>query len=218
MRLLTCAFASPTEFLACYSAASPEGALFCRTRSRLQPEEDLLVETWFPGLANHTLVRGAVADVEPGRGAWIRWHAGDAHSRDFLLALARGELGAGDQVARGHRRIPAALPVACHIEELDQPARERRRFKGHTHDVGGGGAFVHTPDLPQVGTRISVRLGPVASQPAPFRLEGRVAWIRRDPRAHGFGVKFDPKAGTDAGRLRAMVRRAWESGWVEFAG
>lgn len=65
-----------------------------------------------------------------------------------------------------------------------------------------------------VGTRVSLVLGPVAR--ATFALDGRVAWIRRDPRAHGFGVKFDPR-GEHSGRLRSLLRRAWERGRLEFA-
>lgn len=207
MRILTCAFATRDEFLRAYSTDTPEGALFCRTRSALEIEEDLLVEIAFPGLLHPTLVRGAVASIERDRGAWIRLHAGDAHGRDFLLALARGAIEPAQQVGRGHRRIPAALPVTCRIDEPDEPARDR--VLGHTHDVSGGGAFVHAIASPAVGTRITLTLGRGGDA---FHLDGRVAWIRRDPRAHGFGVRFDSRGSRDGGRLRALLRRSWESG------
>lgn len=216
MRLLTCVFASPTEFLDCYSVESPEAVLYCKTRSELAVGEELVVEVSFPGLPNRTLMRGSVAVLRRGRGAWIRLHAGDAHTRDFLLRLARGELQPGDQVERNHRRIPVALPVTCHIEEIDDPPSER--LLGTTHDVGGGGAWVQVAQPPAVGTRVSLVLGPMAVRGDTFRLDGRVAWIRRDPRAHGFGVRFDAKESHDARRFRTMLRRASESGWVGFAG
>ena len=216
MRLLTCAFSSPSEFLDCYSVEQAEGVLYCRTRSQLDVSQELMVEVSFPGLPNRTLMRGSVAALRRGRGAWVRLNAGDAHSRDFLLRLARGELRQGDQVERGHRRIPVALPVICRIEEVDDPPSDR--LLGLTHDVGGGGAWVQSAAPPAVGTRVSIVLGPVASGGETFRLDGRVAWIRSDPRAHGFGVRFDPKGSRDAPRFRAMLRRACESGWVSFAG
>jgi len=216
MRLLTCAFASPIEFLDCYSVESAEGVLYCRTRSHLDIGEEVVIEVSIPGLPNPTLMRGAVSALRRGRGAWIRLHAGDAHSRDFLLRFARGELHPGDQVERGHRRIPIALPVICHIEEVDDPPSDR--LLGTTHDVGGGGAWVQAAAPPAVGTRVSLVLGPMAVPGNTFRIDGRVAWIRRDPRAHGFGVRFDPKQSRDARRLRALLRRACESGWVGFAG
>src|SRR5690606_3973296 len=198
-------------FLSRYSSDFPEGAVLCRTRSALDIEEDLLVEIAFPGLANRTLLRGSVASIERGKAAWIRLHAGDAHTRDFVLAVARGEISPEDQVERGHRRIPAALPVTCRIDELDEPASDE--LVGHTHDVGGGGAFVPSVEPPAVGTRVSLLLGPVAHHT--FALAGRVAWIRRDPRAHGFGVRFDPR-GEHNRELRAMLRRAWERGRLEL--
>jgi Tfp pilus assembly protein PilZ len=216
MRLLTCAFSSPSEFLDCYSVEQAEGVLYCRTRSQLDVSQELMVEVSFPGLPNRTLMRGAVAALRRGRGAWVRLNAGDAHSRDFLLRLARGELRLGEQVERGHRRIPVALPVICRIEEVDDPPSDR--LLGLTHDVGGGGAWVQSAAPPAVGTRVSIVLGPVAMGGETFRLDGRVAWIRSDQRAHGFGVRFDPKGSRDAPRLRAMLRRACESGWVAFAG
>jgi Tfp pilus assembly protein PilZ len=215
MRLLTCAFASPTEFLDCYSVESAEGVLYCRTRSVLDLGEEVVVEVSLPGLPNRSLMRGSVAAMRRGRGLWIRLHAGDAHSRDFLLRFARGEVEPGDQVERGHRRIPVALPVTCRIEEIDDPPSDR--LLGTTHDVGGGGAWVQAASQPAVGTRVSLVLGPMAVAGETFRLDGRVAWIRRDLGAHGFGVRFDPKESRDAQRLRAMLRRACESGWLGFA-
>jgi hypothetical protein len=182
MRILTSAFATRDEFLRAYSAGFPEGALFCRTRGELAAEEDLLVEITFPGLLTPTLLRGAVAAVDRGRGAWIRLHAGDAHGRDYLLALARGRIEAAQQAGRGHRRIPAALPVTCRIDEPDEPAVDRMR--GHTHDVGGGGAFVHSLEPPAVGTRVSLTLGPTARRGDTFELGGRVAWSK---------APFDPE-------------------------
>ena len=215
MRILTAAYATRDEFLRSYSAGFPEGALFCRTRGRLAADEDLLVEISFPGLFTPTLVRGAVAKLDRGRGAWVRLHAGDARGRDYLLAFARGAIEAAPQVGRGHRRIPAALPVTCDIDEPDEPARDR--MLGHTHDVGGGGAFVHSIEPPEVGTRVSLTLGPTPRRGDTFQLGGRVAWIRRDKRAHGFGVKFDARDSRDGGRLRALLRRSWESGRFELA-
>jgi len=215
MRLMTCVFESADAFLDSYSVESSEGVLYCRTRSALAVGELLVVEVSFPGLANRTLVRGAVSAVKPGRGAWVRLHPADADTRDFLLAFARGEVPLADQVERGYRRIPIALPVTCHIEEVDEPRSER--LLGMTHDVGGGGAWVEAAAAPAVGTRVSLVLGPLdARGDDTIRLDGRVAWLRRGARKHGFGVRFDTKGCGDARRLRGLLRRACESGWVGF--
>jgi hypothetical protein len=58
---------------------------------------------------------------------------------------------------------------------------------------------------------VALVLGPTRSGDS-FVLDGRVAWIRRDPRAHGFGVRFDPRGEHDGRRLRALIRRSWERG------
>ena len=99
MRFVTCAFTSPEEFLASYSRDYPEGALYCRTRSELELDEDILVEVYFPGLANRTLVRGWVVSVERRRAVWVRLNAGDAHRRDFMVSLAKGDIAPGEQVS-----------------------------------------------------------------------------------------------------------------------
>lgn len=216
VRLLTCAFASGGDFLDCYSDESVDGLLYCRTRSGLEIGEQVVVEVSLPGLPNRTSMRGEVAATRAGQGSWIQLHVGDAHGRDFLLRFARGELLPGDQVERGHRRIPVAVPVTCRIEEVDEPAGQR--VLGTTRDLGGGGAWIESPAPPPVGTRVSVLLGPMSPAVGTLRLDGRVAWLRRDRGARGFGIRFDPKGSRDARRLRALLRRACESGWVGFAG
>jgi len=208
MRFVTCAFGSAEEFLSSYSRDYPEGALYCRTRRDLDLDEDVLVEVDFPGLANRTLVRGSVVAREKRRAVWIRLNAADAHRRNFLLGLARGEIAPTEQVSRVHRRIPTSLPVTCRIDEVDDPGEA---VYGHTRDVGGGGVFVHSVTPPATGTRVALVLGPTRSGDS-FVLDGRVAWIRRDPRAHGFGVRFDPRGEHDGRRLRALIRRSWERG------
>jgi Tfp pilus assembly protein PilZ len=212
MRLLTVAFGSRAEFLACYTARLSPGGLFCPTRASFRADEELVVEVGFPGLPNRTLLRGRAHTRSSGLGGWIRLDPADARARDFLLAVAQGG-GSDEPFERGHPRIPAAVPVDCRIDEVDEPSAER--VVSQTHDLGGGGAFIRSVAPPAVGTRVQVVLGPTADSGTRFQLEGRVAWIRRDDRAaRGFGVRFD--RGGDAGRLRTMLRRAWETGRVEF--
>jgi hypothetical protein len=211
MRLLTCAFASRHAFLSSYRDDAADGALDCETRSALEVDQLVVVEVSFPGLPNPILLRGLVVDVQPGHRALVRIHDGDAHGRDFLLRAARGELEAVEPVERNHRRIPVALPITCRIEEVGEPGGE---VVGLTHDVGGGGAWILCASPPAVGTRVSLVLGPVEGET--FRLDGRVAWLRRDVWATGFGVRFDSKDSRDAARLRGLLRRACETGRVAF--
>jgi Tfp pilus assembly protein PilZ len=214
MRLLSVGFGSGAEFLASFSERLAAGGLYCPTRARFAPDEELVIEVAFPGLPSRTMLRGRAHSRSIGEGGWVALDPGEAPARDYLLAAARGA-GSDDASERGHRRIPAALPVACRIDELDEPRPDQ--VHGRTLDVGGGGLFVRSASAPSVGTRVEVVLGPTADSGARFHLDARVAWTRTShDAARGFGVRFE-RGCDDARRLRAMLRRAWERGRVEFA-
>lgn len=210
MRLLTVVFVSTEHFLSHYSDKASSGALFYRTRTELTTGEPVLMEIYFPGLPNRVLVRGAVADYTPGQGAWIGFHDHDSSTRDFLVAVARGEIEVRPKVGRSFDRFPMSLPVDITISS--------ERLVTRTGDVGVGGAFIRTLTPPTVGTPVKVTIGP--SEGAPFdtiTLEGEVAWIRGSGDEKGFGVKFRDKTQLDHRLLRTALRRASEKGKVEFA-
>ena len=212
MRLLTVAFGSAAEFLACFSARLAPGGLFCPTRARFALDEELVIEVGFPGLPNRTMVRGRAFTASSGCGGWVRFVDDDARAADFLLAQAKGQP-ADDASERYHLRIPAAMPVDCVIDEDDEPAQGH--VVGRTQDIGSGGVFIRSSSSPSVGTRLQVVLGPSAAGDR-FQLEGRVAWIRRNRKDDGgFGVRFDRHA-RDGQRLRTLLRRARETGRVVF--
>jgi Tfp pilus assembly protein PilZ len=214
MRLLTVAFGSAAEFLACFSARLTPGGLFCPTRARFAIDEEVVLEVGFPGLQSRTMVRGRAFTASSGCGGWIRLAADDARAIDFLVAQARGQH-PEDASERYHQRIPAALPVDCVIDEDDEPMRGR--VVGRTQDIGSGGVFIRSTSSPSVGTRLQLVLGPSAGGDR-FQLEGRVAWIRRNRKDDGgFGVRFDRHA-RDGQRLRTLLRRARETGRVLFGG
>jgi Tfp pilus assembly protein PilZ len=214
MRLLTVAFGSPAEFLACYSTRLSAGALFCPTRASFRVGEDLYLEVGFPGLPNRSILRGQAHTASSGLGGWVGLDPSEARTRDFLVGCARGEA-PDEPIERGHVRIPAALPVDCRIDELDEPS-SGERLVGETQDVGGGGVFIRSTQPPAVGTRVQLVLGPTSDSGTCFALDGRVAWIGSQGGGRGFAVRFD-RGGGDAQRLRTMLRRAWETGRVAFA-
>jgi Tfp pilus assembly protein PilZ len=93
MRILTANFASKSDFLTHIRDVEKGGAIFCRTDADLRIGEPVLVEIDFPGLPNRALVRGAVSGFDAlGAGAWVEFAEEDTTTRDFLLALAQGEL------------------------------------------------------------------------------------------------------------------------------
>jgi len=191
--------------------------VFYRSRTELDRGEEVLMEISFPGLPNRALVRGHVAKVTPGRGAWLRFHAHDLSTRDFLVQIARGELQVTPTVNRSFERFPAELPVDCHVE-LAPAGAPAERIVSRTVDLGAGGAFIRSLAPPPIGTLVRVSIGPGAGASfATVTLEGHVAWTRHDADGKGFGVRFHDKRHSDARALRTMLRRASESGRVAFA-
>jgi PilZ domain-containing protein len=201
MRILTIPFLSSAEFLSHYSEKNGDGALFCRTRTELEPQEQVLLEIAFPGLPNRALVRGAVVTRFAGRGSWIAFDRADASTRDFLLAVAHGDV-VISAVERAHDRFPAELPVAYEIAD-------GRAAESQTADVSASGTFIRCDVAPAVGTRVKLTL---ATGDDPLELQGEVTRAR----AEGFAVQFEPRTGENNRRLRALLRRASETGRIRF--
>jgi len=201
MRILTVPFLSSAEFLSHYRET--DGALFCRTRTELDVDEPVLVEISFPGLPNRALLRGRMLERSAGRGAWIGFAEADASTRDFLLGVARGDLVVTTAVERAHDRFPTALPVA--VELPGGAAAETS-----TGDLSAAGAFIRSDAAPAVGTRVKLVLA--TGDTDRLELEGEVTRARPD----GFAVQFAPRRGENNRRLRALLRRASESGRIRF--
>ncbi|HUH04265.1 MAG TPA: PilZ domain-containing protein [Kofleriaceae bacterium] len=213
MRLLTVPFFSSAEFLSHYSGKHPDGAIFCRTRTDLEVGEAILVEVSFTGLPNRALLRASVLSLEAGRGAWLALDPADVSTRDFLLRLARGELEVTEKMERNYDRFPTSLPVAI---KVTSPATTNEVSQSQTTDLSASGVFIRSATPPPVGARVQL----VIDAPGPtgaFSLEGEVTWVRNSPTEQGFGVHFRDKRGEDNRRLRALLRRASESGRVRFA-
>lgn len=205
MRIVTATFPDPAKFLESYSAAHEGGAIFYRTRMDLRLGEDVLVELSFPGMPNRALLRATIAAFDAvGQGAWIRFSRDDESTRDFVLALAHGEVQVTTKVSRRHARFPVELPCDWKVDGSPD------RVLSYTEDLGAGGAFVRTLTPPPVGTQVRLLLGEL-------RIRGHVAWIRADEQASGMGVRFLEPTETDTRRLREMLRHVSERGKVTLA-
>src|SRR3990170_1500684 len=110
MRILPATFSSNADFLGHYSEQA--GGVFVRTDLELRIGEPVMLELDLPVLPSRTLVRGRVAGFDAvGAGAWVRVADEDRSTRDFVVALARGEAAVTGKVARRHVRYPVELPV-----------------------------------------------------------------------------------------------------------
>jgi Tfp pilus assembly protein PilZ len=204
MRLITVAFPSAAAFLKAYDL----GTLFVRTRTDASLGEMVLAEISFPGLPNRPLVRAEVEALRVDEdGLKLRISEEDASTRDFLLGLARGDVRIEGTVHRDHKRFPAALPAHYTIDDGAEAP-------GALDDLGAGGCFVRTQEVPATGARVGLRIdGPDGA----LHVRGVVAWVRAGEHA-GFGVDFEVPSGAEGRRLRTILRRAQETGDVDLAG
>lgn len=202
MRLVTLAFESKAEFLASYHPADG-GTLSTRTRTDGAIGENVLIEISFPGLPNRALVRAQVMGIAFEHGLRFAFDPADATTRDFLLAVARGEVTV-EPVHRDHARFPSTLHATW-----ARPGEAAQATM--VEDLSAGGAFVRASAPPPVATEVALSI----TAPDGDRLEvtGTVAWLRqgKDP---GFGVEFGDLAAETGRKLRAMLRHASESAQV----
>lgn len=204
MRLVTLAFPSAAAFLTSYD----DGVITVGTRTDAVLGEELLVEISFPGLPNRALLRatvdGLLIDEE---GLRVRVSDEDSSTKDFMLGIARGELKMSAH--RDHKRFPASLEVGYTHDGSAE------NHQGVVDDLGAGGTFVLTQTPPTVGTRVKLTIDVPGSKSV--KASGVVAWVKTGPGANaGFGVDFDPLDGDDGKRLRALLRKASETGEVDL--
>jgi Tfp pilus assembly protein PilZ len=209
MRLLLARFRSREELLERYLSNRGNGGLFLPTRRVIEPGEPVLVDVRLAELRDHLLVRGVVVERQRGRrndgvraGLYVEFLASEAGKRDHLLALASGDAGAAPASAgqRRHRRLPIELRVDWRVPN------QTERHISLVDDIGIGGAFLRTRDLPPTGTPVVIELRPPGAN-TPQAIEGRVAWSSLTPGHEGVGVEFRCRDIGGMRRLRELVRR-----------
>lgn len=203
MRILKARYRTSADFLSHYQPSFPHGGLFFPTREDIPLGEPVVVEIRFPELFDRLLVRGFVAWRRAARrrlkiraGIGIEFLPTEERKRDFLLAVARGELG-GRQPQRRYRRVPVEWRVDCRVKQ------DRARFTAVLDDIGAGGAFLRTTMLKPEGTPLVIDVLPPGAA-VPLSIEARVAWARQ---GSGVGVEFRWRDLGGLRRLRELVRR-----------
>jgi Tfp pilus assembly protein PilZ len=207
MRFLTVVFATHGEFMAHFSDKYPNGALFCPTRAEAQLRAKVIVDVSIPGLRQPARLCGRVISHSSGRGMWVHFDAQSRPSVDYLTSLDDDDN--AERLSRAHSRYPASLQVRCSIDETNA---DTDALHGKIVDLSRGGAFVSGSQVPLVGTRVSLDIGPLADSPKRFRVDGRVAWVGTVDEQDGFGVRFDQRGTKGAAPLRTMLRHASETG------
>ena len=212
MRFLTVVFASHEEFLTHFSEKYPHGALFCPTKAKFQLRSKVIVDVSLPGLRQPARLRGEVISHSSGQGLWVAF---DRQSRATVAYLKNtSDKKAQERLSRAHSRYPASLDVCCRIDE-DNP--ETETLQGTIVDLSRGGAFVSGSEVPLVGTRVSLDIGPSQESSEVYRVDGRVAWVGKVDEHDGFGVRFDRRGTNGVAPLRTMLRKASESGRLRLS-
>ncbi len=205
MRILRARYQSGEDFLRHYQPSLGQGGIFYPTREAIALGEQIIVEIRFPGLANKQMIRGSIAWRRAGKhrtklraGLGIEFHAAEAKRRDFLIAVAKGEI--VDMVTRRHRRLPVKLTASWRV------VFDRETHTSHVEDIGPGGAFLRTTEFLPPGTEIVLDVVPPGSL-RPLEIAGRVAWTRHTDGEEGLGIEFKSRDAGGMRRLKELVRR-----------
>lgn len=205
MPILIARFRNGEEFLERYQPTFRYGGLFHPTRSAIEPGESVLLDVRMPSIKDSMLVRSSVVWRQRGKrgssqraGLGIEFLASEVGKRDHLLELARG-LRIPESAQRKHRRLPIELRVDWRVPN------QTERHVSLVDDIGTGGAFIRTRDLPRAGTPVVLELTPPGH--GPQTIEARVAWTRSTPGCEGVGVEFRCRDIGGMRRLRELIRR-----------
>jgi len=206
MTILKAHFPTGAAFLDRYLEDFATGGVFFPTRRPLAIGESVAVSIRLGRRRSPTLIRGRVAWRRPGKhstktkaGIGIEFLPTEAQSRDYLLAVARGD--SAEMVARRHQRLPVELPILWAVPGA------LRDNAGILRDIGRGGAFVKTdqPLLPTEGD-VVLKVSPPGAEVA-MPLSARVAWKGHPGGEHGFGVEWKARDAGGTRRIKELVRR-----------
>lgn len=95
---------------------------------------------------------------------------------------------------------------------------DRKDSKGVTCEIGGGGIFIETTTLSEVGTVLTLELALPDDPSRPITAQGKVAWIRPREERHvfaaGMGVQFTEISEESRARIVNMVKSLdqWRGG------
>lgn len=205
MNIIRAKYNDGDAYLEAYQDTFLHGGLFIPTRKRYELASSIVLDVRFDGLRNPVLIRGIVSWRRAGKrrtklraGIGVEFLASEARKRDFLLAVARGEV--VDMAHRRHRRLPVEIRVDWR-EKLDRTWRI-----SSLDDIGEGGAFIRSREFLPVGTTVVLEITAPGGE-SRIPIEGAVAWTCHTPGEEGLGVEFRCRDMGGVRRLRELVRR-----------
>ena len=209
VQTLIAKYSSGTVLIEAYQSQFLHGGLFVPTRAAPELASEVILDVRLPELKASTLLRGYVAWRRPahqGRrlrsGVGVEFLSSERRKRDYLLAVARGEI--VDMAQRRYRRVPIELPIGWRSKT------DASMMNDTIEDISERGVFIRTRNFRPVGSAVLLELLPPGSQ-APVTIQGRVAWTHHTAGEEGIGITFSCRDAGGARRLRELVRRVESS-------
>lgn len=209
VQTLIAKYSSGPVLIEAYQWQFLHGGIFVPTRAGPDLGSQVIVDVRLPELKTSTLLRGYVAWRRPahqGRrlrsGVGVEFLPSERRKRDYLLAVARGEV--VDMAQRRYRRVPVDLPIGWRSKS------DTSLMSDTIDDISERGAFIRTRNFRPVGSVVLLEFLPPGSQ-ASITIQGRVAWTHHTEGEEGIGVTFSCRDAGGARRLRELVRRLEDS-------
>lgn len=206
MNIIKAQYIDGKEFLKSYQPDFSHGGLFIPTRARYEVGSQVIIDVRFNELRSTILVRGLIAWRRAGKhrtklraGVGVEFLSSEQKKCEFLLGVAEGKI--LDLMQRRRRRLPIVLDIGWRSKA------EREWHTSYLEDIGEGGAFIRSTELLSEGSPVILEVTAPGGQRA-IALEGRVAWIQKQPEAdQGMGVEFRRRDAGGVRLVRELLRR-----------
>lgn len=202
MEIIRVRFRTNGEFEENYQSEFEQGGLFCPTTTKLERDQEVIVELSAPSLPNKVLIRGTVRSWRPAlprlrvrAGAVVEFNTDEAEKVRFMLETISGDR--ENSFKRRHTRLPVEVPVRYRTTDsadfLDSQLSE----------ISIGGAMLHTEDPLPLDTDVILEVIPPGAV-SPISISGKATYHLPNG---GTGLKFIYRDGGGSRRLRELVRR-----------
>ena len=201
----TVLFKNGHDFLRHFEEMDGEGGLVVPSKLRYHPEEQVVLEIFFPPMPNRLLIRAEAVPHMASQGfAAFRFLTSETLKKNYLVRIAKKNIRVK---RRRDRRYPTNLEVTWRVDgvALRHPARLR--------DLSRGGLSLTTEWPPPVGTDVVVHLDLPGSQNKVI-LDGRVTWTTQTMKTGAMGIQFFTNRLADLKRLRRFLHQLNDSGVV----
>lgn len=204
MRKIRCHYPSAESFTEAMTSGEPY-ALQVFTTDSFEPGEEVLLETYFPGLPGKMMIRAIGKEWHAARprlrvraGGVLKCNDTEWRKLEFLRKVGSGE------IKLTARRRHVRLPVMVEVKWREQGSTDSSIAA--LSEISEGGALLLTAEPPPVDQDIIVEITPPGSERA---LEV-LATVRNANNPDGVGLEFLARDMGGVHRLREVIRRLVE--------